>query len=323
MNAIRRPYNPSRDFGRVRGFLADTFALYGGPFNWPIDRWNFCRYFVIPIHTFQNTRRFGVPTQEGAAGRDELAFWERTVFIWEDETGSIVGVLHTENEEAGEAWVQIHPDWTHLYDEIAACAEEHLADRVDGVGYVKLYVQDGSELEGVARARGYRKLDSQDRYLEYVTGHVPAPQLPDGFAIRSVAEEDNVEKRRIVRAMAFGGRYAPSQWPPASAFTEMQEAPDYRADLDLFVAAPGGEYAAFCTLWLDEANRYGNFEPVGTHIEYQGRGLGRALLMEGLYRAAALGATRSFMLSGNPFYRKVGFRETQWSYSQWIKYFEA
>lgn len=323
MRTVRKRYDPSRDFGRVRDFLADTFALYGGPFNWPLDRWNFCRYFVIPIHTFQNSRRFGVPTQEGAGGRDELPFWEKAVFVWEDEAGDIVAVLHTENEEPGEAWLQIHPDWTALYGEMVACAEEHLADRADGLGYVKLYVQDGSELERVARAGGYRKLDCRLRYLEYRIGDIPPPQLPEGSTIRSVADEDDVEKRRVLRGLAFGDRRAPSQWPPASAFRTMQQAPDYRADLDLLAVAPSGEYAAFATLWLDQANRYGNFEPVGTHVDYRGRGLGGALLLEGLRRIAALGATRSFMASDNPFYRKVGFVETEWSYSPWIKYFEV
>jgi predicted N-acetyltransferase YhbS len=94
-----------------------------------------------------------------------------------------------------------------------------------------------------------------------------------------------------------------------------------RKDLDLFVVAPNGEYAAFCTVWMDEQNGYGNFEPVGTHVEYQRMGLGRALLMEGFHRMAEYGATRSYMDSGNEFYRRVGFRPTDYSYCPWIKYF--
>jgi ribosomal protein S18 acetylase RimI-like enzyme len=85
--------------------------------------------------------------------------------------------------------------------------------------------------------------------------------------------------------------------------------------------APNGDCASFCTIWIDEKNRYGKFEPVGTHAEYQGRGLGRALLLEGFRRMAQYGVTRSFMDSDNEFYRKVGFRETPYFYSPWIKYF--
>jgi hypothetical protein len=37
--------------------------------------------------------------------------------------------------------------------------------------------------------------------------------------------------------------------------------------------APNGDYVSFCTIWIDERNKYGKFEPVGTHAEYQGMGL--------------------------------------------------
>ncbi|UCD23877.1 MAG: GNAT family N-acetyltransferase, partial [Gemmatimonadota bacterium] len=201
-------------------------------------------------------------------------------------------------------------------------AEEHLADRVDNLGFVRVYVNNGCELAEVVQARGYKKLDYCTHYLEYVIHDaLPAPQFPEGFVVKSVLEEDDVDKRRIAKAIAFGGGYAPSDWVPAPAYEEIQQAPDYRKDLDLFVVAPNGDYASFCTIWIDEKNKYGRFEPVGTHAEYQGEGLGRALLLEGFRRMAQCGVTRSFMNSGNDFYRKVGFRETPHSYSPWIRYF--
>jgi len=321
MKTVFKTYDPSKDFTRVRDFLVDTFLLYQGPFNWTIARWNFCRYFVVPFHTFYNVCYFGVPTHPGRSHRDELPFWEKTIGIWEDRQGDIVGVVNTENEEPGEAWIQIHPDYTFLYDEMVTYIEDHLADRVGAIGYVKLYVPVGSELERVASARGYRKLTRYRHvHLEYILDDLPAPRLPDGFLVKSVLDEDDVEKRRIVRAMAFGPNYCPSAWPPASLFREMQRAPEYREDLDLFIVAPNGDYVSFCTIWMDERNKYGVFEPVGTHAEYQGLGLGRALLMEGFRRMAQCGATRSFMDSFHPFYRKIGFQETSYVYYPWVKY---
>jgi len=321
MNATRRAYDPETDFGRIRDLLIDTFGLYQRPFNWLIDRWNFCRYVVIPLHSYYNVRYFGVPTRPQHHFRDELPSWEKIIGVWENEAGEIVGVVHSENEEPGEAWFQIHPDWTALYPEMVAYAEEHLADRVDGLGFVKLYVNDGSELAEIARAGGYEKLDQCTRHLEYVIGDdLPVPQLPEGFVIWSVLEHDDVDQRRMAKAIAFASGYAPSGWAPTVAFEAIQQAPDYRRDLDLFVEAPNGDCASFCTIWIDEKNAYGKFEPVGTRREYQGMGLARALLYEGFRRMAENGATRSFMDSGNPFYRKIGFQETPYAYSPWIKY---
>ncbi len=321
VRTARRAYDPDTDYLRIRDFLVDTFALYQRPFNWLIDRWNFCRYCVIPIHSYYNVRYFGVPTRPHHQWRDELPLWEKSIGVWENDDGDIVGVVHSENEEAGEAWLQIHPDYTFLYAEMVSYAEAHLADRVDGLGYVKLYVNDGSELESIARARGYNQLKYRTPFLEYTFDELPEPQLPDGFVIKSVMEEDDVDKRRMAKAIAFGGGYAPSDWAPATAYWEIQQAPDYRKGLDLFIVAPNGEYVSFATVWMDAKNKYGKFEPVGTHAEYQGQGLGRALLMEGFRRMARHGATRSFMDSTNEFYRKVGFKETPYSYTPWIRYF--
>ncbi len=158
MTATLRPYDPARDFVRIRHFLVETFALYDRPFNWTIDHWNFCRYFAVPVHTYYNVRAFGVPSRPRHGERDELPLWEKGIGVWENERGSIVGAVVTENEEPGEAWPQVHPAHTYLYDEMVTFAERNLADRVGDVAYVKLYVVEGTELERIADARGYRKI---------------------------------------------------------------------------------------------------------------------------------------------------------------------
>lgn len=321
MKTIFKAYDPNKDFMRIREFLIDTFTLYQKPFNWLIDRWNFCRYFVVPVHSYYNVQRFGVPTDSYQNQRDELSFWEMAIGIWENEDGDVIGVANTENEEPGEAFIQIHPDYTFLYDEMLTYIEEHLADRVGNLGYVKLYINENSKLEQIANDRGYRNLKHRIPFLEYKIGQISEPQLPEGFVIKSVLDEDDVEKRRIAKAIAFGAHYGPSEWPPALAFKEMQKAPDYRKELDLFIVAPNGDYASFCTIWIDVKNKYGNFEPVGAHAEYRGMGLARSLLMEGFRRMAQYGITRSFMDSNLEFYRKVGFEETPYSYRPWIKHF--
>ena len=322
MTDMPRSYEGDTDFMKIRDFLIETFSLYKGPFNWPIDRWNFVRYFGLPYHTFYNTSYMGIPAHPRRSHRDELPVWEKTIGIWEDTDGDIIGVVLTENQEPGEAWIQIHPEHTYLYEEMVTYCEERLADRVEDIGYVKLFVHDNSELERIVRGRGYRKVGGTQTHKQFIINDIIEPELPDGFVIRSVADEDDVEKRRLLRAFSFGPYYSPSDWPPASIFLEMQKAPDYRKDLDLFIVAPNGDYVAFCTIWIDEKNRYGNFEPVGTHEDYRNLGLGRALLMEGFRRMAQYGIKRSFMESDNEFYRKVGFiEEIPYSYTPWIKYF--
>ncbi|MBA3377657.1 MAG: GNAT family N-acetyltransferase [Chloroflexia bacterium] len=65
----------------------------------------------------------------------------------------------------------------------------------------------------------------------------------------------------------------------------------YRPDLDLCIRAETGEVAAYCLGWLDAVNGVGLFEPVRTEDTWQRRGLGRALLTEGIRRFMSEGAS--------------------------------
>jgi GNAT superfamily N-acetyltransferase len=112
-------------------------------------------------------------------------------------------------------------------------------------------------------------------------------------------------------------RYEGWEW-----YRNVQRAPLYRRDLDLVAVARDGELAAFCTLWFDEVTRTAAFEPVGTHPIHQRRGLGKAVMTEGLRRVRELGASlatvNSYSESAGSLYASLGF--TSYDLSEpWIK----
>jgi len=83
------------------------------------------------------------------------------------------------------------------------------------------------------------------------------------------------------------------------------------------VEAPDGTMASSTIMWLDEANKTAEFEPVGTHPDYRRLGLGRAMLLHGMHLARAAGATHVTVAClgapGHPkargLFYSVGFRE--------------
>jgi GNAT superfamily N-acetyltransferase len=86
--------------------------------------------------------------------------------------------------------------------------------------------------------------------------------------------------------------------------------------------APDGELAAFCTVWLDDVTQTAVFEPVGTHPNHQKRGLGKAVMSEGLRRALRLGATlatvSSYSTGAHALYQSMGFTDFD-LLEPWIK----
>jgi ribosomal protein S18 acetylase RimI-like enzyme len=96
-----------------------------------------------------------------------------------------------------------------------------------------------------------------------------------------------------------------------SWYRNIQTAPLYRRDLDIVAVAPDGAVASFCTIWFDDVTRTAYFEPVGTTPAYQRRGLGKAVLCEGLRRLKRMGGTIAYVggytEAANALYASAGF----------------
>ncbi len=149
----------------------------------------------------------------------------------------------------------------------------------------------------------------------------PAP----GYTLRALADGAELLDRCYASGLVFHPndlQYAIDNRNDISWYRNIQNAPLYRRDLDLLAAASDGSVASFCTVWFDDVNRAGVFEPVGTVPAHQRRGLGKALLCEGLRRLKKLGATMAYVGSYSPeagaLYASVGFTEYDLSIP-WIK----
>ncbi|WP_020658625.1 GNAT family N-acetyltransferase [Amycolatopsis benzoatilytica] len=140
---------------------------------------------------------------------------------------------------------------------------------------------------------------------------VETPALPDGYRFRTA---DEAGPDAAVQAhLAAWGVVAYSR----ESYEGLRATPPYRGDLHILVEAPDGTMAASTIMWLDEVNKTVEFEPVGTHPDHRRLGLGRAMLLHGMGRARAAGATHATVAClgapGDPrakgLYHGLGFRE--------------
>lgn len=310
-----RKYDPEQDFLRIRDFLADTYRVFGKPLNWCIARWNYARYFVAPL--------LGDPNPEES--EKNICFWEETIGVWENAEGETVGVVNVEHPALwhpgfGEAFFQRHPRYGFLLGQMLDYAEANLVNREKGLLYVYIFDHD-EPFQKLVHERGYRKDIERPEYdSEFVIQREPpACDLPEGYVIRSMADENDLVRRSKVFGLGFD-HPDPKDWPTVATCAELQKAPDYRKELDLYVVAPNGEHVSFCIVWYDEVNRMGILEPVGTHPDFRRRGFARAVVMEGIRRAAALGAERVWVGSGQEFYEAIGFEKRYVAYP-WTRKF--
>jgi ribosomal protein S18 acetylase RimI-like enzyme len=139
-----------------------------------------------------------------------------------------------------------------------------------------------------------------------------SPTLPEGFTLRSLAGESEVDAYVDIHREVFESKNMTVEWRARTL-----RHPNYTPDLDLVIAAPDGRLAAFCIGWLhqDSASKvHGQIEPLGVRAEFRRLGLGQTILLENLRRMRQHGAEHIYVQTDNyrnaafSLYESVGFR---------------
>ncbi|MGD9001185.1 MAG: GNAT family N-acetyltransferase [Anaerolineae bacterium] len=300
MAVALRPCAGPVDFPAISDFLYSLYQPDNRDGNWLQPIWEYA--YTHPLFDEESVPRIG---------------------IWEDN-GTMVGVVLYQSR-LGEASFPIHPDYMYLKPGMMAYAEQHLtALTEEGKQYLKVWVKDfDAASERLVRSRGYERQPRSDwSMLQFViTEPFPPIHLPEGFRLKSVAEENDLAK---IDRVLWRGFNHPGEPPEASieGRRKMQSGPNFRKDLTMVVEAPNGAFAAFAGLWFDPVNEFGYVEPVATDPDYRRMGLGTAAVLEGIRRCGELGATVAYVGIDKPFYRAMGFQKLHTSHC-WVKWFSG
>ncbi|TFH19148.1 GNAT family N-acetyltransferase [Candidatus Bathyarchaeota archaeon] len=287
---VSRVYHDDVDHLRVMDFLRKTFAETGGLENWLPPR-------------FENNSR-------------ELDPWIR---VWDDE-GGLVGLVVP--EKPFQYFVQLHPGYLYLYDEMVEWVEDYCRSR-KGDEEVRLCIVEleGSPVrEEALRRRGFSREGLYGIFrLRGVDAPIPDYGFPDGFSVRSATPDDFDEIASCIRQVFGHG-----EWFTREVLEELAGASFYNPDLDLVAVDEAGKIVSFCTFRVDVPSGTTELEPMGTLAEYRGLGIGRALLCEGFRRLNKYNTSLLYIggAANNPaanrLYELTGFT-TRFDMYRWVK----
>ena len=286
MKTTIRSYDHSSDYDRVGEFLVKTYSTTGDHINWLQPRWEYMHYHPYIKEV-------------------DLS----SIGVWE-EGGEIVGVVHPEHS-MGFAYVETDPRYEPLKRDMLAYAEEHLCVGKDGSNALAVYINDRDDtFQQVAAEMGYERRGKGDEPMSHfiIPDPFPVIHLPDGFRLRSLAEDNDLQK--VDRVMWRGFNHGDD--PPPGGEEErkfMQSAPNYKKDLNIVVEAPDGNFVSYCGMWYEPVHRVAYVEPVCTDPDYRRMGLGNTAVLEGIRRCGVLGATVAYVGSTQPVYLAMGFRQ--------------
>lgn len=297
MNLIQRPYNSEEDTWRIRTFLREVSLLnQRSEISWPVYRFDYWYWFVNPA-------LFQMPM-------------EKAIQFWETSDGDLAAFIVPENP--GEATFNIHPryDTAELLEEMFSVALAQYGRTQDNKSHqLTTWIPENDLIrQQIAAQLGFQKADYPEyqrrRLMSEPIHEVP---IPAGYTLRSLGDSSEIPARSWLSWKAFHSKEPDEKYKGWDWYNCIQNAPLYRRDLDLIAVAENGEFASFCTIWFDDYTRTASFEPVGTHPDHQKKGVGKALMTEGLKRIKRLGATLSTVGSysepAGALYASIGFRD--------------
>ncbi len=268
------------DYWQIRNFLREVFLLNDRvEHSWHVARLDHWRWHFIK--TCELTPPF-----------------EQVTVTWQTHAGEIAAVLHPICHD--EVRIHIHPQFRtiELEQEIIASAEERFSDFTEDnkhIFYLAVLSDDVMRQE-ILEKRGYQKRPWWGHHW-WRDLEEPLPTVPPtpGYIIRSMGDESEHPARSWSSWRAFHSEEPDENYDgDCSWLKNLQSAPLYRRDLDVVAATPRGEIASFCTISYDNYTRSAVTVLVGTAAEHWQRGLGKAVMMEGMLRLKQLGCTRVF-----------------------------
>ena len=278
MKIQARPYRDATDLAAMRQLLmAGTQAniaasyMHPGCLDWDIH---------CPPDELENRRN--------------LYLWERvdtappTLAAW---------AMFWRNEGTFDLFVSpaLHGTPLHalVMDQYVAWAEARA--RAGGLNQIAPFwaIADDQVLVRLMQERGFAivPVDLPVPLFERTLDDLPTIPLPAGFTVQGV---NSLDDGRLRAAVTHGAFRPNDDWATyAAEYAQFIGSAVYDGERDLFVRSLDGRGASACTIWFDPVNRIGLFEPVATHPDFQGKGLGKAVMAEGLRRMKAAGMQRA------------------------------
>jgi mycothiol synthase len=245
-------------------------------------------------------------------------YWDH-IYLWDDpsETGRLLGWALASPVFAGfDVFTRPSLRGSPLAEEMYEWAEEKALQVTREQGKATIYVlwvlHDDDILGKHFSQRGFRLTKGHVHLTRTLDTVLLPPKVEGEFLVRSCIGEPEVAARAKAQYGAFGSKAPFERYQ--ERFRKFMRSPVYDPNHDIVAVTPDGQIGAFCIVWMDPVNQVGLFEPVGTAPDFQRRGLGRAVMLEGLRRLQAAGMEQAILstdednLAAIKFYESMGFQ---------------
>lgn len=245
-------------------------------------------------------------------------YW-KDIFLWDDpeQPGQILGWALINTDWVGfDVYVQPELFGASMAQEMYVWAEQKALEIARERGRKTTYVlwirHDDAVLGHHLRQQGYRLARGMVHLTRNLDVAIPSAKVSGEFIVRTSKGEPEVAARARAQYGAFGSDSPFELY--LERFRKFMRSPAYDPYMDIVAVAVDGQIGTFCIEWLDPVNQVGLFEPVGTHPDFQRKGLGRAVMLEGMHKLSEDGMKQAIVSTFEDnevaikLYESVGFQ---------------
>jgi GNAT superfamily N-acetyltransferase len=276
MTTAQRPFQSTADLCEIGSLLRRAYAVQP---NW--NNYSFARFDIWEQRRIADVILF-----------NQLD-WQHDIQLWENDNRLIGAVFF---ESPSDAMFVSDPAYPELIEPMLDWAEARYRTLGSDEPLMIEAMESNVARCDLMKSRGYTLFPGYfiHRHKPLDPNEIEPVNLPPGFSIRPIEtrEDDHLCRLAGLEVFKRGGTAEQDEF--------LKQAPSYVSDLHFLVWSDQHEVAAFCSLWIDPANHYAEFEPVGTVPSFQKRGLGLALLAYAHNRLREKGCPLATVQSWSP-----------------------
>lgn len=240
--------------------------------------------------------------------------------LW-SEGGQLVGAALFDCVP-GDTFLMCLPGYEFLRKEMLSYAQIHM--RAEDDGFRLVIPETDRAYQACAAAAGLLPTPEAEYDAAFFIGQTPLDYvLPTGYHITDMAETYDMDQYGRILWKGFNhekngeGAYDAKQATPWYGPDGEMKRENVDLSLKIAAVAPDGNFCAYCGMWYETRAGFAVIEPVATDPDHRMKGLGKAVVREGIRRTAALGARLAIVGSRQQFYYAIGMRpyatNTMWT----------
>jgi len=284
---ISRSYQNS-DYEKIIKFLRSVLLTESKRTCWLPQKWEYAEYLVNPLNL--------------DIGK-QVESWHSKIQIWE-QGGEIVAICHNESDTS--AFFEIKKGYENLYPEMLDWTEQNIAKELNVFAMDSLPYQQEELLR-----RGYKIVEEPTyQNVQCTKDNDYMPVLLDGLEFVDANDVSDFSIRQMAVHRGFHPEDKEINPQYINSFKAMESAPMFRKGFEVMIK-DSEICIAFTVAWIDQESNTALIEPMSVWPEYQGKGLGKQLVLEVLRRLKSAGINTVYVESYNDnrkaFYNKCGF----------------